>query len=147
MTQLEEAKNLEAEERRRQEEEIKAKAEEIEQIRAVVEAKERETAQLQEEVDVSKQKLEETAQSLAASMAIAQEVQQRAEVVSSSSCSEEAITDIPDIIVDPVDEREVGMDADMTVELEELGKDLESARDEEKESEGTKQFREVLRSG
>ena len=37
---------------------LKAKAEEIEQIRAVVEAKERETAQLQEEVDVSKQKLE-----------------------------------------------------------------------------------------
>ena len=33
------------------------------------------------------------------------------------------------------------MDADMTVELEELGKDLESARDEEKESEETKQFR------
>jgi len=149
MTQLEEAKNLEAEERRRQEEEIKAKAEEIEQIRAVVEAKERETAQLQEEVDVSKQKLEETAQSLAASMAIAQEAQQRAEVVSSSSssCTEEAITDIPDIIVDPVEEREVEMDADMTVELEELGKDLESARDEEKESEETKQFREVLRSG
>ena len=35
------------------------------------------------------------------------------------------------------------MDADMTVELEELGKDLESARDEEKESEETKQFRSV----
>ena len=33
------------------------------------------------------------------------------------------------------------MDADMTVELEELGKDLECARDEEKESEETKQFR------
>merc|ERR550539_549599 len=135
MTQLEEAKNLEAEERRRQEEEIRAKAEEIEELR--------------QEVDMSKQKLEETAQSLAASMAIAQEVQQRAEVVSSSSssCSEEAITDIPDIIVDPVDDSEVGMDADMTVELEELGKDLESARDEGKESEETKQFREVLRSG
>ena len=27
---------------------------------------------------------------------------------SSSSCSEEAITDIPDIIVDPVEDREVG---------------------------------------
>merc|ERR1712181_81662 len=101
------------------------------------------------EVDVSKQKLEETAQSLAASMAIAQEVQQRAEVVSSSSssCSEEAITDIPDIIVDPVEDREVGMDADMTVELEELGKDLESARNEEEESEETKQFRDLLGSG
>ena len=35
----------------------------------------------------------------------------------------------------------VGMDADMTVELEELGKDLESARNEEQESEETKQFR------
>ena len=35
------------------------------------------------------------------------------------------------------------MDADMTVELEELGKDLESARDEEKESEETKQFRSI----
>ena len=95
MTQLEEAKNLEAEERRRQEEEIRAKAQEIEEIRAVVEAKERETEELQQEVDVSKQKLEvtfnlklrmlifqmqETAQSLAASMAIAQEAQQRAEV-------------------------------------------------------------------
>merc|ERR1712181_150490 len=150
MTQLEEAKNLEAEERRRQEEEIRAKAEEIEEIRAVVEAKERETQELQEEVDVSKQKLEETAQSLAASMAIAQEVQQRAaEVVSSSSssCSEEAITDIPDIIVDPVEDREVGMDADMTNELEELGKDLETARNEEEESEETKQFRDLLGSG
>ena len=38
---------------------------------------------------------------------------------------------------------QVGMDADMTVELEELGKDLESARDEEKESEETKQFRSI----
>merc|ERR1712037_1070929 len=76
---------------------------------------------------------------------MAQEAQQRAEVVSSSSssCTEEAITEIPEIIVDPVDEREVGMDADMTVEWE----DLECARDEEKESEETKQFREVLRSG
>ena len=37
----------------------------------------------------------------------------------------------------------VGMDADMTVELEELGKDLESARDEEKESDETKQFRSI----
>ena len=68
---------------------------------------------------------------MAASMAIAQEAQQRAEVPtlkdinsrsvhenwfcstqvvssSSSSCTEEAITDIPDIIVDPVEEREVG---------------------------------------
>ena len=35
------------------------------------------------------------------------------------------------------------MDADMTVELEELGKDLESARNEEKESEETKQFRSI----
>ena len=35
------------------------------------------------------------------------------------------------------------MDADMTVELEELGKDLESARNEEEESEETKQFRSI----
>ena len=35
------------------------------------------------------------------------------------------------------------MDADMTEELEELGKDLESARNEEKESEETKQFRSI----
>lgn len=149
MTQLEEAKNLEHEERIRKEEEIRAKQEEIEEIRNVVEAREQETRALQEEVDVSKQKLEETAQSLAASMAQAEQQQTAASSSSASSTSgeQEAIMDIPAIIVDPVEDREVGMDADMTAELVELGKDLETVRDSEQETEETRVARDNLRSG
>lgn len=166
IVQLEEAKNMEYEERARMEEEIRAKQEEIADIRAVVDSKEAETRELQEEVTVSRQKLEETSQSLAASMADAQAAQRQSEAEaaqrqaeaeaalqrpdsSASSCSGEqgAIVDIPAIIVDPVDDREVDMDPDMSSELAELGKDLESARDEAAETEETRAHRENVRTG
>lgn len=68
---------------------------------------------------------------------------------SASSCSGEQepnIQDIPSIIVDPVDAREVGMDADMTAELEELGKSLDANRAEGQETQENKIYRENLRT-
>merc|ERR1712112_112480 len=110
MTQLEEAKNMESEEKRKMEEEIRIKQEEIEEIRNVVEAKEKEATNLQVEVNLSKQKLEETAEALAASMAVVSEVQESNGRESSSSSSvgeQHGVQDIPDIIVDPVEDRVV----------------------------------------
>jgi len=150
MTQLEEAKNLETEEKRKMEEEIRNKQEEIQEIRNIVETKEKEATSLQDEVNLSKQKLEETAEALAASMAVVSEVQERngRESSSSSSVGEQTgVQDIPDIIVDPVEDRVVGMDDSMTRELEELGKDLEDKRDKDNETEESKIYRDNLRTG
>lgn len=150
MQKLEEAKNLEAEERHRMEEEIKLKQDEIEEVRNLVEEKEKQTRDLQEEVEISKQKLEETT----ASFTTVIETQNGdASSVSSdehdngsvSSDDKENSIDIPEIIVDPVEEREVGMDAEMTADLEELGKELEEKKNEENETDETKVHRENLR--
>jgi len=150
MQKLEEAKNLEAEERHRMEEEIKLKQDEIEEVRNLVEEKEKQTRDLQEEVEISKQKLEETT----ASFTTVIETQNGdASSVSSdehdngsvSSEDKENSIDIPEIIVDPVEEREVGMDAEMTADLEELGKELDEKKNEENETDETKVHRENLR--
>jgi len=152
MQKLEEAKNLEAEERQRMEEEIKLKQDEIEEVRNLVDEKEKLTKDLQEEVEISKQKLEETTASFATAMATQNG---DASSVSSdehdsgsvSSGEKENATDIPEIIVDPVEEREVGMDADMSADLAELGKELDEKKNEENETDETKVYRENLKSG
>jgi len=152
MQKLEEAKNLEAEEKQRMEEEIKLKQDEIEEVRNLVEEKEKLTKDLQEEVEISKQQLEQTTASFATAMATQNG---DASSVSSdehddgslSSGEKENTTDIPEIIVDPVEEREVGMDAEMTADLEELGKELDEKKNEENETDETKVYRENLKSG
>jgi len=152
MQKLEEAKNLEAEERQRMEEEIKLKQDEIEEVRNLVEEKEKLTKDLQEEVEISKQQLQETTASFATAMATQNG---DASSVSSdehddgslSSGEKENTTDIPEIIVDPVEEREVGMDAEMTADLEELGKELDEKKNEDNETDETKVYRENLKSG
>jgi len=152
MQKLEEAKNLEAEERQRMEEEIKLKQDEIEEVRNLVEEKEKLTKDLQEEVEISKQQLQETTASFATAMATQNG---DASSVSSdehddgslSSTEKENTTDIPEIIVDPVEEREVGMDAEMTADLEELGKELDEKKNEDNETDETKVYRENLKSG
>lgn len=150
MQKLEEAKNLEAEERHRMEEEIKLKQDEIEEVRNLVEEKEKQARDLQEEVEISRQKLEETT----ASFTTVIETQNGdASSVSSdehdsgsvSSEDKENSIDIPEIIVDPVEEREVGMDDEMTADLEELGKELEEKKNEDNETDETKVHRENLR--
>jgi len=152
MQKLEEAKNLEAEERHRMEEEIKLKQDEIEEVRNLVEEKEKLTKDLQEEVEVSKQKLEETTASFATAIAtqngdassVSSDEQDNGSV---SSEEKETVTDIPEIIVDPVEEREVGMDAEMSADLEELGKELDEQKNEENETDETKVHRENLKAG
>merc|ERR1712106_740734 len=140
MQKLEEAKNLEAEEKQRMEEEIKLKADEIEEVRNLVEEKEKLTRDLQEEVEMSKQKLEETTASFTAVIET-----QNGDASSVSSEEKENSIEIPEIIVDPVEDREVGMDAEMTADLEELGKELEDKKNEENETDETKVFRENLK--
>jgi len=147
MQKLEEAKNMEAEERLRMEEEIKLKVVEIDEVRGLVEQKEQETRELQEEVEISKQKLEETARTFTAS--VTEETNGGEDTSSVSSGETEAgesssPADIPQIIVDPVEDRQVGLDEDMTAELEELGKDLAEAREQENETDETKTYRENL---
>jgi len=152
MQKLEEAKNLEAEERQRMEEEIKLKQDEIEEVRNLVEEKEKLTKDLQEEVEISKQQLQETTASFATAMATqngdASSVSfDEHDDGSLSSGEKENTTDIPEIIVDPVEEREVGMDAEMTADLEELGKELDEKKNEDNETDETKVYRENLKSG
>merc|ERR1711935_241570 len=91
---------------------------------------------LQEEVELSKIKLEESSKTF--------HVDSSSESGGESEAAESSSPDIPDIIVDPVEERTVGMDDDMTAELEELGKDLELNREHENETDETKTFRENL---
>ena len=124
MEKLNEAKNLEAEERHKMEEEIKAKQEEIIEVRHLVEEKERTAQELQEEVELSKQKLEETTAAFAVATAIKEddipeesvngdENGEDSNSVASAANSdvngsdEAPSVDIPEIIVDPVEEREV----------------------------------------
>ena len=105
MEKLEEAKNLELAERERMEEEIRAKQEEIDRVREEVEEKERRAQELQEEVELSRQKYEESL--LVTNTDAASEV---SESVSESSSEEKEskVEEIPEIVVDPVEEgREV----------------------------------------
>jgi len=173
MQKLEEAKNLEAEERHRMEDEIKVKQDEIEEVRNIVEEKEKQARELQEEVEMSKQKLEETTATFSSvvetqngddssvvetqngddSSVIETQNGDDASSVSSdenengsiSSSDKEHSIDIPEIIVDPVEERTVGMDAEMSADLAELGKELEEKKHEENETDETKVYRENLR--
>jgi len=150
MIKLEEAKNLEAEERHKMEEEIKVKQEEIEEVRNLVEEKEKQAKELQEEVEVSKQKLEETTATFTTEIetqngdasSVSSDEHENESV---SSDDKEHTTDIPEIIVDPVEDREVGMDANMTADLAELGKELEEKKHEDNETDETKVYRENLR--
>jgi len=150
MQKLEEAKNLEAEERHKMEEEIRVKQDEIEEFKNVVEEKERQTKELQEEVEISKQKLEETTATFTsavetengdASSVSSEENDNR----SVSSDDKEHTTDIPEIIVDPVEERKVDMDAEMSADLAELEKELEDKKHEDNETDETKVYRENLK--
>jgi len=143
MEKLEEAKNIEAEERQRMEEEIRVKAMEIEEIREEVNEKEKLTQELQEEVELSKIKLEESSKTFQVESNGTHD-DSSSESGGESEAAESSSPDIPDIIVDPVEERTVGMDDDMTAELEELGKDLELNREHENETDETKTFRENL---
>eukprot|EP00092_Neocalanus_flemingeri_P023067 GFUD01025004.1.p1 GENE.GFUD01025004.1~~GFUD01025004.1.p1 ORF type:complete len:586 (-),score=212.18 GFUD01025004.1:199-1956(-) len=162
MQKLEEAKNLEAEERHKMEEEIKVKQEEIEEVRNIVEEKEKQARELQEEVELSKQKLEETTATFTteietqngdASSVSSDEHDERDEHDehdehdngSVSSEEKENSIDIPEIIVDPVEERQVEMNAEMSADLAELGKELEEKKHEENETDETKVYRENLR--
>jgi len=143
MEKLEEAKNMEAEEKQRMEEEIRVKAQEIEEIREQVNEKEKLTQELQDEVEMSKRKLEESSQAFQAETNGTHD--DSSSVTSGETeAGESSIQDVPDIIVDPVEERTVGMHDDMSAELEELGKDLELNREELNETDETKTFRENL---
>jgi len=140
MQKLEEAKFLEAEERQKMEEEIKEKTQEIEEIREQVHEKELMTQALQEEVEVSKKKLEESAQDFHNGTHDDSSSVSSAE----SEAAETSTPDIPDVIVDPVEDRTVGMKEGMQEELNELGKDLQLNREDENETDETKTYRENL---
>jgi len=172
MEKLENAVNLEQEERARMEQEIAAKQEEIQVIRAVVEEKEEESRRLQEEVQEAKTRFEENEEELRKELKEEVPEKEKEEVEEgvtnghaaslsgeSSAASEAdgreedneeeadgtAAVSIPDIVVDPVEEREVGMKEDMKETLAELEADLAKERGEENEM--GKQYRENLRRG
>ena len=117
MTKLEEDKTLQTAEREKMEEEARAKQEEIDRIKTEVEEKERLARELQvsynieilvkidcnqEEVEASRRKMEET-QAMMNNGDVHSEVSTESEVDRSE--------DIPEIVVDPVDDgREVSQD-------------------------------------
>jgi len=141
MEKLEETKNLELVERERMEEEIRVKQEEIDRVREEVEEKERRAQELQEEVELSRQKYEE---SLLVTNTYA------ASEVSSTSCSaeeeESGTEEIPEIVIDPVEEgREIGLDTEMAEVIEDLGAELEELRDAEQENTEDRLYRDNLR--
>jgi len=152
MIQLEEAKNLEAEERANMEDEIREKQEEIQEIRGMVANKEEETKQLQEEVEESKMKLEETANNLASTRAAVEEARKAVSYSSAESTTSEekeetgsnAPLDIPEIVVDDMEDRQIGLGEEMVAELEMLGEDLKDKRDSQNETDETKTYRETL---
>lgn len=161
MAKLEEAKNMEAEEKAKLEEEIRLKQSEIEEIMETVNSKEEETRVLQEEVSNSKKLLEESAEELQrASRAREEEMRQQEEEkarleqernrknsTSSSEGEGKELVDIPEIIVDPVEDREPEMDANMTADLKDLGEELAEQRDKDNASDDTKSFLENVKKG
>merc|ERR1719384_712809 len=143
---------METEEKAKLEEEIRAKQEEIEDIKNTVAAKEEESKKLQDEVDLSRRQLEESAKALFEANKAKEEEEKIVEngtqstLSSQESLEMEEMTaksvDIPEIIVDPVEEREIEMDADMTQEMKGLSEELAEHRSEENATEETKSFRE-----
>ncbi|XP_023343744.1 moesin/ezrin/radixin homolog 1 isoform X2 [Eurytemora carolleeae] len=131
MEELESAKSLEYEQRTRMEREISEKQEEIERIQSLVSEKENESKRLQEEVEEARQRMEKNEADLRrelenSKVRIVEEYSYQrngvAESVSSDSGTsdegskgdeEEEAARIPEIIVDPVEEREVGMKDEM----------------------------------
>ena len=136
MDKLEEAKNMAAEERQALEEDIKSKQEKIEEIEKKVEEKEEETRRLQEEVESSRSRIEQPQYEF-----------QESKDEQNEQDGAEYTPEIPAIVVDPVEDREVGMDSSLSADLTALGETLKGARDEEKETEETKSYRENVKTG
>ncbi|XP_066961199.1 moesin/ezrin/radixin homolog 1-like [Macrobrachium rosenbergii] len=104
MVRLEEAKEMEAEERARLEEEIRSKRDEVERIRDEVQYKDEETRRLQEEVAEARRREEEATQALATASLV-----RKASTSSSSSSEEEKMKHVikPDFF--PSERVEVGL--------------------------------------
>jgi len=141
MVKLEEAKNLEAAERERMETEIRMKQEEIDKVRDEVDEKERRAQELQEEVELSRQKYEESLL-----MTNGDAASEESGSSTSTDDNEMKTDDIPEIVVDPVEDgREVSLDTEMAEEIEDLGAELEERKDAEQETEEDRLYRENLK--
>jgi len=167
MEELESAKNLEHAERERMEEEMLAKAAEIEEIRTTVHQKEEESRMLQEEVEEAKVRMERNEADLRRELELSKaakvdEFSQRNGVAASvsgesSSSSDdlasrdgeeaEAPVDVPEIIIDPVQDREVEMRDSMKDTLAELEESLAQSRGDLEESDIARQHRENVKQG
>jgi len=167
MEELENAKNLEFEQRNKMEEEIRDKQEEIETIRNQVAEREAESARLQEEVSEARAAMERNEEELKLQLETARmERYSYGNGTSAPSMSGESSApseemggadddeedgemaeplSIPEIMVDPVEERKVEMKDDMKDTLAELEQSL--AKERELDNKMADQHRDNLRRG
>ncbi|ROT65461.1 moesin/ezrin/radixin-like 1 [Penaeus vannamei] len=155
MVRLEQAKEMEAEEKLKLEEEIRTKQEEVSRIQEEVNLKDEETKKLQQEVEEARMKQEEaTAALLAASstpqhhhVAEQEDTEENDDIPNGDISKDLYIGDEP--IEDPVEERRTLAERNERLQnqLKALKHDLESTRDTEKETTMDKIHKENVRQG
>ncbi|XP_033242552.1 moesin/ezrin/radixin homolog 1 isoform X1 [Drosophila miranda] len=157
LQRLEEAKNMEAVEKIKLEEEIMAKQMEVQRIQDEVNAKDEETKRLQDEVEEARRKQAEAAAALLA----ASTTPQHHHVAEDENENEEELTngdaggdvsrdlDTDEHIKDPIEDRRTLAERNERLhdQLKALKQDLAQSRDETKETANDKIHRENVRQG
>ncbi|KAL7725698.1 hypothetical protein ACLKA6_010315 [Drosophila palustris] len=157
LNRLEEAKNMEAVEKAKLEEEIMAKQQEVQRIQDEVNAKDEETKRLQDEVEEARRKQAEAAAALLA----ASTTPQHHHVAEDENENEEELTngdaggdvsrdlDTDEHIKDPIEDRRTLAERNERLhdQLKALKQDLAQSRDETKETANDKIHRENVRQG
>ncbi|XP_030379348.1 moesin/ezrin/radixin homolog 1 isoform X4 [Scaptodrosophila lebanonensis] len=157
LQRLEEAKNMEAYEKAKLEEEIMAKQIEVQRIQDEVNAKDEETKRLQDEVEEARRKQAEAAAALLA----ASTTPQHHHVAEDENENEEELTngdaggdvsrdlDTDEHIKDPIEDRRTLAERNERLhdQLKALKQDLAQSRDETKETANDKIHRENVRQG
>ncbi|XP_064538336.1 moesin/ezrin/radixin homolog 1 isoform X2 [Drosophila montana] len=157
LQRLEEAKNMEAVEKAKLEEEIMAKQQEVQRIQDEVNAKDEETKRLQDEVEEARRKQAEAAAALLA----ASTTPQHHHVAEDENENEEELTngdaggdvsrdlDTDEHIKDPIEDRRTLAERNERLhdQLKALKQDLAQSRDETKETANDKIHRENVRQG
>nr|XP_053641831.1 moesin/ezrin/radixin homolog 1-like isoform X2 [Cherax quadricarinatus] len=155
MVRLEQAKEMEAEEKMKLEEEIRTKQEEVQRIQEEVNLKDEETRKLQEEVEEVRRKQEEASAALIAATSTPQhlniaeqeDTEENDDIPNGDISKELYTSDEP--IEDPIEERRTLAERNERLQnqLKALKHDLESTRDTEKETTMDKIHKENVRQG
>lgn len=155
MVRLEQAKEMEAEEKQKLEDEIRTKQDEVQRIQDEVNLKDEETRKLQDEVEEARRKQEEaTAALLAASstpshhnIAEHEDNEENDDLPNGDVSKDLYIGD--ELIEDPIEERRTLAERNERLQnqLKALKHDLESTRDTEKETTMDKIHKENVRQG